>query len=279
MTALRHPHTMLLWRYSPKNFLIDADSPASAVTKECSTLSMIHDRVLEWFPRVVPWKLLAPLTLPIGRQLKTKWHFWYESARMIETAFGFAFNNGVSGDYLEFGVYQGRTFTDAWEASCRYTMSDMRFHAFDSFEGLPEPGREDEGGGFSGGQFRCERDKFEATLRRRKVDFSRVSVHEGMFNRTLAEPGSLQSLGIRKASVVWIDCDLYASTVPVLRALTDVVVDGTILVFDDWFCFNGRPDRGEQRACGEWLNDNPHIRLVEYQKFHWAGASFIVNIK
>ena len=241
-------------------------------------MSMIQDRVLEWFPRVVPWKLLAPLTLTVGRQLKTRWHFRYESARMLETAFGFAFNNRVPGDYLEFGVYEGRTFTDAWEAARRYGMSDMHFHAFDSFEGLPEPGPDDAGGAFSGGQFRCEREKFDATLRRRKVDLSRVSIHEGMFDRTLAEPGSLQSFGIRKASVVWIDCDLYASTVPVLRALTDVLVDGTILVFDDWFCFNGRPDRGEQRACAEWLDDNPRVRLVEYQKFHWGGESFIVNI-
>ena len=240
---------------------------------------MIHDRVFEWFPRVVPWKLLAPLTLPVGRQLKTKWHFWYENARMIETAFGFAFNNRVAGDYLEFGVYQGCTFTDAWDAARRYGMSDMRFHAFDSFQGLPEPDGKDRDGGFSGGQFHCEREKFEAILRRRKVDMSRVSIHEGMFDETLATPGSLRSAGIGQASVVWIDCDLYASTVPVLRALGDVLVDGTILVFDDWYCFNGRPDRGEQRACAEWLAANPGIRLVEYQKFHWGGASFIVNLQ
>jgi len=241
-------------------------------------LSFLRDSVIEWFPRVVPWKLLAPLTLPVGRQLKTQWHFWYESARMIETAFGFALNNGVVGDYLEFGVYQGRTFTDACDAARRYGMTDMRFHAFDSFQGLPEPGVDDRGGGFTGGQFSCAREKFEAFLRRRKVDMSRVSIHEGMFDETLAEPGSLGREGIRQAAVVWIDCDLYASTVPVLRALSDVVVDGTVLIFDDWYCFNGRPDRGEQRACAEWLDANPRFSLVEYQKFHWAGASFIVNV-
>jgi hypothetical protein len=239
---------------------------------------MVEYRLLEWFPRVVPWKLLAPLTLPIGRQLKTKWHFWYESARMIETAFGFAFNNGVRGDYLEFGVYQGRTFIDAWEAARRYQMREMRFHAFDSFAGLPEPEQHDLGGGFWGGQFHCDRAKFEASLRRRKVDLSRVSIHEGMFDETLSGPDSLRKLGVERASVVWIDCDLYASTVPVLRALSDVVDDGTVLIFDDWYCFNGRPDRGEQRACSEWLDAHPRIRLVEYQKFHWAGASFIVNL-
>lgn len=242
-------------------------------------MSFLHDKVLEWFPRNAPWKLMAPLTLPVGRQLKTRWHFWYESARMIETAFGFARNNGVDGDYLEFGVFQGRTFSDAWDAARRYGMEDMRLHAFDSFRGLPEPGAADRGGGFSGGQFHCTRERFERFLRRRRVDMSRVSIHEGMFDDTLAEPGCLRKLGIRRASIVWIDCDLYDSTVPVLRALSDVLVDGAILVFDDWYCFKGRSDRGEQRACREWLEANPRFSLVEYQKFHWAGASFIVHVK
>lgn len=240
---------------------------------------MVEYRLLEWFPRVVPWKLLGPLTLPIGRQLKTKWHFWCESARMIETetAFGLAFNNGVRGDYLEFGVYQGRTFIDAWEAARRYQMREMRFHAFDSFAGLPEPGHHDLGG-FCEGQFHCDRAKFEAALRRRKVDPSRVSIHEDMFDETLSGPDSLRKLGVEQASIVWTDCDLYASTVPLLRALSEVVVDGTVLIFEDWYCFNGRPDRGEQRAYSEWLDAHPRIRLVEYQEFHWAGALFIVNL-
>jgi hypothetical protein len=222
---------------------------------------------------------MAPLTLPVGWQLKTRWHTRYEYARMIETAFGFIQNNRVAGDYLEFGVYCGRTFTEAWHASRRYALADMRFHAFDSFDGLPEPEDADRGGSFHRGQFRCDRATFERTLARQRVERSRIAIHPGLFETTLAERGSLKTLGVAKAAIAWIDCDLYASTVPVLRALTDVLVNGSVLVFDDWYCFHGRPDRGEQRACSEWLSANPHIRLVEYQKFHWAGASFIVNLE
>ena len=49
-------------------------------------------------------------------------------------------------------------------------------------------------------------------------------------------------------------------------------------MFDDWFCFHGRPDKGEQRACREWLDANPQISLVPYRDFHWAGRSFLVNL-
>lgn len=238
-----------------------------------------RERLLDWLPRVAPWKLLTPLTLVVGWQLKTRWHFCHESARMIETAFGFIHNNGISGDYLEFGVFGGRTFVEACLAARRYGRSDMRFHAFDSFQGLPELGSVDEQGNFHAGQFRCDRKGFEVGLRRHGVDMSRVGIHEGFFDQTLAHPNALRHLGVRQAAIVWIDCDLYSSTVPILRALGDVLVDGTVLIFDDWYCFRGRPDRGEQRACSEWLQANPHIRLVEYQKFHWAGVAFLVHLQ
>jgi O-methyltransferase len=232
--------------------------------------------MFDWYARRMPAPLLLPLSLPLGRQMKTNQFFLYENARMIETAFGFVNNNGISGDYVEFGVFRGRTFAEAWNAARRYGLKEMRFYAFDSFAGLPEVSGQDVGGTFSKGQFSAARAIFENTLRKNRVDMSRVSVVEGFYDQTLGE-GRRKELPIEKVSVAWVDCDLYASTVPVLNFLSDVLVDGAVLIFDDWYCFNGRPDRGEQRACAEWLAANPHIKLVEYQNFHWAGRSFIVN--
>lgn len=108
------------------------------------------------------------------------------------------------------------------------------------------------------------------------MDQSRVRIVDGFYENTLTSERK-QELGIKRVAIAWIDCDLYSSTVPVLDFLSDVLVDGAVLCFDDWYCFNGRPDRGEQRACAEWLNAHPQIKLVEYQNFHWAGRSFIVN--
>lgn len=230
----------------------------------------------ERYARAVPWKLLLPLTLPFARQLKTRSLLSYEDARMLETAFELVYNNGVRGDYLEFGVYEGRSFLEAWDAANRYLMRDMHFYAFDSFTGLPEIGPDDVSGPFTQGQFHAPRALFESNLRRHRVDLRRVTVVEGMFQETL-NATTRKSIRVDRAAIAWIDCDLYASTVPVLDFLSDVLVDGAVLTFDDWYCFNGRPDRGEQRACSEWLSKNPHIRLVGYQNYHWGGRSFIVN--
>jgi O-methyltransferase len=48
--------------------------------------------------------------------------------------------------------------------------------------------------------------------------------------------------------VIWVDCDLYESTVPVLDFITEYIQDGTVIIFDDWYSFRADPDRGEQKA-------------------------------
>jgi hypothetical protein len=76
-----------------------------------------------------------------------------------------------------------------------------------------------------------------------------------------------------------IDCDLYSSTKPVLEFITNLIDNGTILIFDDWFSYKGSPNHGEQKACNEWLEKNPRISLIPYVRLGTAQHSFIVNLR
>jgi O-methyltransferase len=202
--------------------------------------------------------------------------FKHEQARMLNLAFDYVAHGQVAGHYLEFGVWDGGTFVRAWRASQRNHLSEMRFFAFDSFSGLPQLSAVDQGGEFSEGELAVSRDVFDEELGRAGVDPSRVTVVEGFFDTTL-DRAAQPAMGLDRAAIVWIDCDLYVSTVPVLDYVSDLLVDGSVLVFDDWYCYHARPDRGEQRACAEWLDRTPDVALVPYRDFHWAGRSFIVN--
>ena len=162
----------------------------------------------------------------------------------------------------------GSTFIEAWGAIQRFEL-DANLHAYDSFAGLPEVRGHDQGGPFSSGEFASPRRIFDMTTAR--IPTERMTVTEGFFADTL--PNAEQ----HPIAVAFVDCDLYESAVPVLDFLSSQLRDGAVLAFDDWFCFHGRPDKGEQRACGEWLERNAEIRLVPYRDFHWAGRSFIVN--
>ena len=179
------------------------------------------------------------------------------------------------GDYLEFGVFKGSNFAEAYRIAKVKKLTGMRFFAFDSFEGLPE-GSEKESGQFAKGEYSASLEHFNANLQRSGVDLKGVQAVKGWFKDTLTAE-TKKKLGLKAAAVVWIDSDLYESAVPVLDFITDLVADGTILVFDDWFFFRGNPNKGEQRAFREWLAKNPQFRASEFQKYFWHGNSFIIH--
>jgi hypothetical protein len=225
-----------------------------------------------YISRRVPTSIARPLSLPLIYQARVADGFVYESGNMINMAFGYCANNKIDGDYAEFGVFKGHTTIEAWKASQRHGLSAMNFWLFDSFEGLPEVRGEDKDGPFETGEFKFDRQSYERTLEANNVDLTRVHIVPGYFDASLpkVKPD-------RKLSVVWIDCDLYESTVPVLEWLTGKLADGAVICFDDWFTFSGRPDKGEQRATSEWLASNPSISLMPYRDFHWAGKSFLYH--
>lgn len=71
-----------------------------------------------------------------------------------------------------------------------------------------------------------------------------------------------------------IDCDFYESTRVAHEFVTDLLVDGTVMVFDDWWMYHGHPDNGERRAFTEWTRQHG-IRYSEF--IRTTAMSFIVH--
>jgi len=184
----------------------------------------------------------------------------------------------IPGDYLEFGVFMGKTFTYTYRLMARL-FPEMQFVALDSFEGLPEPKGIDKldgySSGFYAGQFACDIDEFARNLSGSGVDLSRVTMIKGWFDESL-KPENPQSSAIGRVAAAWIDCDLYESTVPVLDYLAPRLSVGSVLLFDDWRCYRNLGDFGQQRACREWLERNPNIKLNPFIDFGFHGMAFTV---
>ena len=185
----------------------------------------------------------------------------------------------VPGDYVEFGVWKGTTFSHAYKLM-HGLFPQMRFVACDSFQGLPAPSGLDAVDGYSSHfherQFACPKDQFLENLRSEGVDIGRVVTIEGWFDRTLTE-ATRAALKLDKVAFAWIDCDLYESTVPVLEFITPMLSVGSVVLFDDWRCFRNLPDFGQQRAAREWLQRNPRVDLAELMPFGWNGQVFTVR--
>jgi O-methyltransferase len=183
----------------------------------------------------------------------------------------------LTGDYLEFGVWQGKTFAAACYLA-RKRKLPMNFYAFDSFAGLPVNQEKDASGHqmYKGGTFNCSESEFLKNVRRTGADTKRIITVPGWFEESL-QPDNPKLAELRKAAVVWVDCDLYGSTVSVLNFLTPYLQYGTLVFFDDWLAYRADPNAGEQRAFREWLDANPHLSAVEFLRVGWHGFSFVMH--
>lgn len=199
-----------------------------------------------------------------------------EKEKMIKNCIDFLKENKIEGDYLEFGVYQGSNFIKVYNFVRGSSLKNMSFYLFDSFEGLPKIKGLDKGGIFQEGEYSYDFESFKKLLFKKGVDLKNVYITKGWFDKVLDDKLK-KKLNLKKASLIFIDCDLYKSTAPVLDFITDYIQDGTIIIFDDYFCFKGNRLKGERRAFEEWLKKSPHLEATEFYKYSWSGNSFILN--
>ena len=206
-------------------------------------------------------------------------------------AFRFVRRNMLGGDYLEFGVYWGDTIHLAYAfseymsnslqgwlrpAERAALMRRMRVFGFDSFQGLPEPVGIDAGPIFQKGDFSTSLDEVRRLLRERGTDLNRVHLVPGFYDEVWT-PSLRQTLDLQAAAIVHVDCDFYKSTKTVLDFITPLLQDGTIIIFDDWFHYRGHPHRGEQKAFGEWREQNPGWLVGEFLTSP-DNKAFVMNL-
>ena len=181
--------------------------------------------------------------------------------------------NHIEGDYLEFGVWGGITFAYAYKHSRKHGLN-MHLYGFDSFKGLPKLEGADIHPQWAEGSMATSIEDFVDTIESSGIRKSEYTIVPGFYNESLTTR-RLEKLGLKKAALVYVDCDLYKSTVPVLRFVLPLLQTGTVIAFDDWYSFNRDPDRGGQLALREFLQHNSEIEIVDYMNIGWHGKSFI----
>ena len=142
----------------------------------------------------------------------------------------------VDGLILEFGVFSARTTNHIANL-----FPEKKIHGFDSFEGLPEAWRD----GFDKSQF--------AVSNLPEVQ-NNVVLHKGWFDESI--PKFLnENESVEKIGYLHIDCDLYSSTKTIFDCLKHLLVDGSVIVFDEYFNYPGW-EQGEHLAFQEFLSES-----------------------
>jgi macrocin-O-methyltransferase TylF-like protien len=162
------------------------------------------------------------------------------------------------GDYLEFGVSFGTSLGCAFRVLRRHGLNNTRLFGFDSFEGLPASTARDDDV-WKPGRFKADIALVRKLLALQGISASDATLIKGWFADTLS-PATAQTLGIRRAGIVMVDCDLYASTVEALAFCAPLLGDTTLFIFDDWHS-GGLADQGlgERRAFDEFMEAHPEL--------------------
>lgn len=180
-------------------------------------------------------------------------------------------NRPINGYYFEFGCFGGKTMKMAWD-TFRW-LFDFTYVAFDSFEGLPEIQKIDQQAIWQKGKLKVSEESFAQDMLKHGLPRDRFFTAKGFYEDSLT-PALKEKLLPQKAAVIYIDCDLYTSTVPVLEFIKDFLQRGTIIVFDDWNCFHGDPEKGERLAFKQFREKYPCLRFEKFVSTN-EGQAFI----
>jgi hypothetical protein len=171
---------------------------------------------------------------------------------LLEYAIGETRN--VDGLWLEFGVYQGNTINFIAERA-----KTLPVYGFDSFEGNPEDWRSE----YKKGAFALETPpQFPDT----------ISILRGFFRDTI--PGFLETHK-RNLVFVHIDCDLYSSAKIIFDIAGQRFINGTIIVFDEYFNYPGWKNH-EFRAFMEFIESSK--KKYEYIGYVYKHSQVAVRI-
>lgn len=202
-----------------------------------------------------------------------------EKALFYRRTFDFLKDNRVVGDYHEFGCHRCRTFRMALTEARLHNLDRMKFFAFDSFEGLPEPTSQTSVEIWKRGALTTSVDAFMGMVRAHGIYADRVTTIKGFYDTSLTDALRQKFLdNENKIALANIDCDLYESAVPVFRFIDPLLQEGAVIYIDDLFAgYKGSPSKGVARAFLEY-QQKTRWRFQRHLDISWWGRSYIVYL-
>lgn len=200
--------------------------------------------------------------------------------KAIKKAFYLTAIEQLEGDYLEFGVFTGSSFVCALRAhrSLHFLGNiKTKFYGFDSFSGFGKVSGDDTHPFYQNATFSVNEGGVVRNIKRRAGNLP-VQIISGYFADTL-KGKTARSLGVKKARVVLIDCDLKESATLSLDFLAPVLQEGTIVIMDDFFSYKGDESRGVAGAFSEFCKKNPHLSWRKMYDYGYGGVAYIVSSK
>jgi O-methyltransferase len=197
----------------------------------------------------------------------------------LKKAFYLVNLENVPGDYMEFGMFEGTSFIGAFESHLRTKLPNSpnrKFWGYDSFEGFKYSDENDAHPFFREGDFKSSENLVRKRIKKhfkKKADWeiTKGYVEDTIGGKTAAE------VGAPKVAVAFIDLDLGAPARVVLETIHNSLQRGSIIIFDDYFAYRGRLDRGVVHAFESFKKDFPQYIFRRLYDYGMGGQAFIVS--
>jgi len=202
----------------------------------------------------------------------------------LRMAFEYVSKMEIPGDYFEFGVFRGKSFISAMQQYelIKNTFASRNenrvFHAFDSFQGLPEP-LTSELDKFKAKDFYATQAEFERNILKSEFNLNNVKIYPGFFNDTL-NSGLFDQLkeNDTKIAILYVDTDIYSSSKTVLNFCKSFLQPGSLICLDDFFTLKANQNNGQIRAMREFILESPELTFMEWGPINIFSKSFIVGL-
>lgn len=253
--------------------------PKAAATRRASPLENDAITLLDHEPWVrlangrelAKWSKQDEIRYNQGNRQREKYLFF-------RRVFDFLHENEIRGDYHEFGCHRCRTFRMALTEARRHNLNDMKFWAYDSFEGLPAPTTETSVTKWTSGALTTSEASFQGLVKEHGIYTDKVTTVKGFYSDSLTPKlRDRMSNQEQKIALVTVDCDLYESAVPVFDFIDPLLQDGSVIYMDDLFVGNkGNPTRGVARAFLEFQKRSKW-RFIRHLDVSWWGRTYIAR--
>lgn len=203
-----------------------------------------------------------------------------EKMKALKKAFFWVNMDHTEGDYLEFGVLEGTSMISAMENHVAmekiYGKQKRTFWGFDSFAGFEYSVEADKHPYWEKGAFKSEYEAVRRRLERVFNNRSKWNLVPGLIEDTVGGKKP-KDLGIEKIAIAFIDCDLGEPTRVALEFISSALVEGGIIIFDDYFAYKGNSNKGEAGAFREFCEKHPEFEFRRLFDYGLGSQGFIIS--
>lgn len=159
----------------------------------------------------------------------------------------------IAGDFVECGVYTGGNIM-ILKKLIEKNKLNRKIYAYDTFEGMPAPTSYDVkiDGTIAKKKFKkknwvyCSLDKVKQNFKETKLNTQNIKFIKGKVENTLKIKKNLP----KKISILRLDTDFYESTKSELQKLYPLLVEGGVLIIDDYGSW-----LGSKKATDEYFSN------------------------